>query len=460
LIILSAIITVISPVAGVILSLFIVLTMWSYVKPVYLFYIVFLMAPLQNLNLVYDSPLRIISERYPIIALPAIIALFVILLRKISIPQPAAPTRLLQPLFFVLLLIFAWTSISYLWTIDVYHGLNKIISLAIGIIFCLLTVSSINNKNEFERLFKILLPWGILLSLLLFISNRIEFENIKAEITQDIFLGINIITSDQRPGGFAPPQKAGNYLGFLFFIGIAIYPKVNKFAKFILFLIGLVFISSILSTGSKGAIGGFILAVLFFMFAYPQLRKRLIFTNSLFFSSVAAIFVINAIAFHLTRLTQSSKQATLSLSLRIEFWETGMEMLANRWIGAGVGGFAQLVDPWPGAHSFYFSILFDLGIIGIILFFIFIVMILYRLIKAMQNVADEDIRRYLYCIVSGLLLFLIHGIVDITFELPYFWIIISTALAIIKISEMEHRNKVPLDEKQLLYFHKLDTASR
>ena len=433
----GAIISFLSPIKGMVFYLLIAVAIWVYVKPLLGFYLVFLMSPLENVGFLYNSPLRTIPERYPAIIFPVILTVAVLLLRKAVEGNPK-DSRPFSNTMVLLLLIFGWAVISYLWTIDTYHGINAIYNLGLGLAVYFLTLSFIKDKETLEKMFKILAFWGFILAITLFLSNKVDIKNdqlFSTELSKDLIFRINIATNERRPGGFTMPQRASNVLGFFFFMGIALYPKVRRHIKILLFLLGLFFIMDILSTNSKGGIGAFLLGMLSFIFFYPGVRKKAISLTSLFLFCVVSIFIFNLIVFHSDRLISSAEQSELSLSYRLGFWKEGFDMMSNRWIGAGAGGFDSIVDPWPGAHSFYFSILFDLGIIGFAMFLIFITYILYRLRKSIINTVDEDMKLYLYCMVGALMVFLVHGLVEMDYQMPYFWMLIGTVMAVINISD-------------------------
>lgn len=435
LILLSGLITALSPTIGLICFIVVITTICFYINSTFGFFVVYLLATLSNCNLVYDSPVRIVDERYPLIIFPVLVLSVIVVLKKISIRRVEDTTKL-SGINCLLFFLMAWTMISCLWTMDAYHGINIIYNLSIGLAVYFLIIHFLTDKARLEQAFKFLIAWGVLLGVMLFISNKYDIErDFQYELMRNFSIEFNIVLYGIRPGGFAPPQIAGTILSFIFFAGIALYPKVNRPVKFLFALIGIFFISDILSTGSKGSAGAFMFGVLTFLLAYPGLREKCFITIPMFLASVVLTLIFNMTVFGADRLVQGSQQATLSISHRFTFWETGLTMLTERPAGAGVGGFAKLVDPWPGAHSYYFSVLFDLGISGLLIFALFIACMLFRLRKTILYTRNQDLRRYLYCMASILIVFLIHGIVDIAYDLLFVWMLFGTVVAVINIAE-------------------------
>ena len=115
-------------------------------------------------------------------------------------------------------------------------------------------------------------------------------------------------------------------------------------------------------------------------------------------------------------------------------------MMSNRWIGACVGGFAKVVDPVPHAHSFYFSILFDLGIIGLLLFSIFILWRIIDVIKTMAVSHDKFLQGALYCLIGALVAYFINGIVDMEYTDIHFWMFLGIIGALVNVIKRQQLN--------------------
>ena len=134
------------------------------------------------------------------------------------------------------------------------------------------------------------------------------------------------------------------------------------------------------------------------------------------------------------RSIASASVSSISFNTRLEFWRKGLEYLWDtNGFGCGIGGFAKLVDPWPAAHSIYFSALFDLGVIGFLLLsWLFIKLVLF-MVRSLRTCTDEEIRFTAKCLMAYLIIVLVHGLVD--FDYVYFpaWVVVSLLVATLHI---------------------------
>lgn len=390
-------------------------------------------------NVVFETPYRTIWERYPIVFVPVIICLAAILLRTVVHPEKSShDSPPFSGINAVLCLFLLWCGVSFMWTLDPYHGINRCFNLTIGLFIFFLCIHILRSRRDIERLCFVLAPWSIVMAAATFVSNKFDWTRVQFDITRSLYLEFHINTNGNRPGGLAPPQIAGTFLALAFFMTVfALWPRVKARYRPLLVLLGIFLISNILATGSKGAAGAFLLAGMGFLVCYPPIRRKFYLTVPGFMASVVMILLLNALFLGSDRLTKGSNVQALSISYRLTFWETGFEMLWQRWFGAGAGGFAHLVNPWPGAHSMYFAVLFDLGLVGAILFGLVGIAFALRLAYEMWAAVNPDTRRYLYCIAFALLSLSIHATVDIAYDLGLVWLILGVAAALINISRTE-----------------------
>ena len=127
------------------------------------------------------------------------------------------------------------------------------------------------------------------------------------------------------------------------------------------------------------------------------------------------------------------------LESRLEWWGVGFRNLVDSWgFGAGTGGFPKLVDPVPGAHSVYFGVLFDFGIIGFILFFSFLSFIVFKTLSYMKNIDDPELKFTLYCLFGALVTVSLHSLVDLDYTYPLLWFILGLQILVVKIAYHEN----------------------
>ncbi len=417
----------------------------SFIWPMTGFLLVYGAAMLMNINIVNDSPIRILSERYPIF-LPLPLLLLPVIMGRLLVRHPPDQIARLEPIDALPLFFLFWTLSSYGWTMDVYHGMNMGLNLLLGVGVYFLILHYVKNRRGLEITLVFTLFWGIALALMLVFSNKIDtsiFQTLHIQLAPDWSFEPGLIIYGTRAGGFAPPQIAGTITTFIFMIGCALWPRFRWKGKILLALMAPFLISNILATGSKGAAGAFIIAFMVFLTVYPGLKVRRALLILAFLISLVCILIFNVIVFEADRLTAGADLNELSITFRLEFWQAGFALLEQRWIGAGVGGFAHLVDPWPGAHNYYLSILFDTGLVGFVLLLGFILSMAIALIRTITVTSDKDLRRYLFCLGAALLAFFIHATVDFSYDSSFVWLLYGTTMAAIRIARRDEQTANP-----------------
>lgn len=415
--------TVISPISGCIVSALIACQLLFFARPILGFYVVFLMSFLQNINLVFQSPLRIITERYPLVFIP-VLMMIVVSFAKIVNEQRYINNKSTDSSNALLLFFLFWTSISTVWTLDPYHAINTVFKLLLGLTIYFMVRYFIADKAELEKCFNIIIYWSLFLISLLLLSKLATTGIIQYQLLNNLSIDIELILSwGTRAGGFAPPHMASDVLILVIFIGVALYPGAKNIKKIFLYFLGLFILFAMIQTGTRSTAMALIISMTFFLITYSNVRKYIFLSIPLFYISFIVVIIFNAVAFKADRLVTSTGQSSLSMVTRFEIWDVGFEMLKTRILGAGAGGFARLVDPWPGAHGYYFCALFDLGVVGLGLIMTFLVYLSYRIVLAIFYTHDEDMKRYLYCLGSFMIVFYIHGIINLRYDNIFLWTI-------------------------------------
>ncbi|AHF05630.1 hypothetical protein MARPU_14470 [Marichromatium purpuratum 984] len=425
------------------LALGLVALLWFYAAslrwPLIGFLVIYGAALLMNVNLSTDSPLRALGERYPLALGLAPLLLPLLTARVLARRAPGAPPRL-AALDTLPLLLLLWMLASYGWSLDPLHGSSMGLNLILGVGLYFLIQLYVDDRRALTLTLGFTVAWGLVLALMLVLSNKIDTSPLRAlqvQLGPDWRFEPSLILYGTRAGGFAPPQIAGTVTTFVFMAGCALWPECGWRARLVLALSAPWLISNLLATGSKGAAGAFVIALAAFIALYPGLRGRRLLAGLAFLAALVAIMVFNVMVLRADRLASGTGVNELSITFRLEFWETGLRLLGERWIGAGLGGFAHLVDPWPGAHNYYFSVLFDAGPVGILLLLGFVLGIVLALARALREIRDPRLRRYLYCLAAALLAFLIHATVDFSYDSAFSWILYGLVVATVRIARRD-----------------------
>ncbi|CAK8716586.1 hypothetical protein KKHLCK_05715 [Candidatus Electrothrix laxa] len=438
-------ITVLMPTLGILLFCLCAFITFCWFYPLYSFALVSFLAFLNNINIVYDAPIRVVTERYTIVTLPIIIILTIVVIKIVSnnkrffvhrpydskdgVNRSASPVSSYD---YLIILFCLWSAVTMLWTQDIYHGWNSLFSLTLGCILYFLALYFLTDRKSLEVFFKVIFLGGLLLVVLFTLSNKIDFTPYVLKLGKNLTLECGLVTYEQRPGGFAPPQLAANMFVFILFSGYCLWASANKALKYSLIGLSVVFCSAIFASGSKAASGSFLIGVLSLIAIYPPLRKRFVWVTPLTLAALLGTLLFNSLVLGSDRMTQGGDMNSASLSYRLEFWEVGFAQLREYAFGIGIGGFARLVDPWPGAHSLYFGVLFEEGGVGWLILFLYLMLLLTEIIS-FRNISIDPVHQlYGSCILSYWIVFFIHGTVDIAYFLPHIWLFLGATSAIIK----------------------------
>ena len=379
----------------------------------------------ENINL-YTISLFVILSILPLfdggfdtyIPIYILLIIFIVFFIKNNIDKNLINTDFNSPLLWYFLYLL-WCGLSFIWSIYYMRTMIELIELILyGSVFYM--TLQLDEENNFKVISVVLLI-GTLIALL--------------GILEYIFIANRRITST-----FTNPNPFATYLLilFLFSWGLALSTdkKATRVSAFI-FLLGL------LLSGSRA---GFLSTIIALPMIYigskgRELVEKLIKTLILL---IFALITTNIIIF-IAPLIQDKmgvsmadflirKDSLLGSSFvgRLEFWRVAFDLFKNRTLtGYGLGTYFSAYyleyggNQWYSrfAHNHYLQILSETGIIGLILFFIFLVVSF----KAIYNkFKSKDYSIYLPGATAAILGFLIHIGAEFSFNFPgvtviFFW---------------------------------------
>ncbi|MBT4277158.1 O-antigen ligase family protein [Candidatus Falkowbacteria bacterium] len=214
-------------------------------------------------------------------------------------------------------------------------------------------------------------------------------------------LGVSVIQTEERRwlrsyGGQAHPNILGGYLVIALFFAINLYLKVNKkeeqnkkdlYTRLFLLVSLIILFSGLLTTFSRSAwlvFGmGFIFFIIFNFRKNIQALSKILFL----FLIITSFFIFNFKEIFLPRFTINNRLEIQSIEERIDYTTQAKNLIKDNQIkGFGVGNYTianynKLKKDMPAwyfqpVHNTYLLILTELGIIGLILFLSFIIMLL------------------------------------------------------------------------------------
>jgi O-antigen ligase len=306
--------------------------------------------------------------------------------------------KLITTLMPLLILLIIWAAISLSWAMNVNAATTRLLSILqlVGLFLIL-----INEVNTQERFWKVLFAFSISCYILCFLG---------------ILRAINL------PGGTLLTLAEGQGpKGYSYFVGIGLLFSVVLFIlgprKYKIFAALGFFLSlfPLFAIGQRGS--PFALALAFFsiLFVARKRRARILIFGILFviliivgFYAVTNLGWIDV--FIVDRWSVESVVETRGSS-RLDIWEAGFEIfLQNTVFGVGLNNFpyahALHAGRFKGSHNDLLLILVELGLVGFIIYSVFITKATIKLIHVfLRNLRAQEY--LLLTLVLGFLIFTI-----------------------------------------------------
>jgi O-antigen ligase len=213
-----------------------------------------------------------------------------------------------------------------------------------------------------------------------------------------------------------------SYAAFFLCLGCAytasnIYFKKRRVLNIVLFLI---FYFSIILTGKRSFVliipATLFLLFLMSLFKKPTSGKLLVIISLVFFSVFAVPFLFDKVVSILTKGT-----GEIQLSSRESIWNLALSSFFNNPLfGSGINTFDSIFNSsgirdsyysFAGAHNSYLQILSEIGIVGFLLYFGFLLFAVTDVCKKIykSNNVNIESKRYLVSILISLLFILLYG---------------------------------------------------
>ena len=227
-----------------------------------------------------------------------------------------------------------------------------------------------------------------------------------------LFNQIFITMSGQPPSTMGNPILLAIYLLLIFFPTLSFTIKEkNKNIKIFYIASLVIFLFTILITGTRAAYFGIIIGVLYFLFFYPKKIKYLKIAIGLSLTFLFLFVIYANSGLQLPKLLQNRiiQQTVSQLSVkralndeRYRAWQTvSKEILDRPILGWGpenlAVGFDKFYDPtvtqtpwWDKAHNVFFQIGAEAGILGILTYIILFIFLFWQLQNTKKKSSDEN----------------------------------------------------------------------
>ena len=315
--------------------------------------------------------------------------------------------------------------ISVAFSVNPLNSFKELYKYLSGLL--LFTIASSLSYKDAERVVKAVIFSGCLVCLLAVYQYFISFQNLSiylAQIKNPTHLMQAYILNKRVFFPFITPNTLASYL-------IMIISLVLPFKNNIWF-ISLFFITLIFTKSLGGFISILLVLGLYFYFSERVTKQKIFLLLGVYFSLI--------IIFFLRAGSQEYAQPILSTSNRLQYWQDTLALIkSSPLLGAGLGNFN--IAGVLYAHNTYLQIWAEMGFLGIIswLWLVILALVkgtrLYRnYMAAYKSVKIPGYPDYMFPgLISAVVVFLIHNIIDFSFFLPevslIWWLIFGLLFA-------------------------------
>ncbi len=328
-----------------------------------------------------------------------------------------------------LFVLFIFGSSSFIWSINFDFTFNKWL-LWLTALFSFILALNLSNSNE--SLIK--LSWCLILS-----AGTISIIGILQYLFDPFTLTQVAIPGSTFGNKNFATQVLVLILPIAFFLMMS--KKVDKLKIWVLTSnISLIFVFIFYSSSRAAWVVTFfeiLLIVLYFILNRTKVTKWSLWNsnkrNATIFASLLTLFLLNLSADGFTNFTNISldridsiaESALNSSSLRYQIWEVALNMVSSSpIIGTGLGSFSQnlgnegystwLINNTFKAHNDFLELAVELGLIGVSIFILVIISIIYSIFHILDKNTGE-IHFFYYLIFVAL----IGSFINLQFSSPY-----------------------------------------
>lgn len=312
----------------------------------------------------------------------------------------------------LLLFIFA-LFVSVIFSFEKLKSLLMLHRYLIGLMAFVVGIS-LSKEEKFKIIYAVILTGVIIGSLAIyqyFFGFQYIIDYINKQGIAD-FISIDYLSQKRVFFPFVTPNALAGYL-------IMILPLVlilkEKSKWLMLFIISL----ALLFTKSFGAFFSLFVGGGLYLCLKKDMTKKE-------FTWLAIIEFIAVVIFILRQVTAKTQfLPTFSFARRLSYWQDALRIiLAFPLVGLGIGNFNLPLSRY--AHNIFLQIWAEMGILGLVSFTWLIVEVIK---SALKNMATSNNKNYIPLLLTAIIIFLIHNLLDFTFFLPeiatIWWLILG-----------------------------------
>lgn len=345
-------------------------------------------------------------------------------------------------LYFIVIVLNTFTSVN------VGGSLRDLGLHMAGMSFVFALVNSIRSKEDLNGLISLLMLSALCVAaigvLQFFTGVQMRAEWLDVENNPDIAARVYSV--------FLNPNILAEYLVLLTPVAVGLTWYTKRLKKKLLFTAATgVLLICLVMTMSRGGWVGICFAALAFVL---MVDVRLILLGIPL--GVAGLFFLPAKI--LERLLSIGSTVDSSNAYRLKIWEITLRVIHDHFIGGvgfGYAPFKQTFEtyirtmPIFHAHNTYLEIFAEMGIIGFVVFFIFLLTMLKHPILTLVRGEDKYYRYVAAGVISGIVGLFAHGLFEHVIYIPRiiftFWIMVGLLLTMMRLRKREinaHKGEV------------------
>jgi len=438
---LAALLTIISPLLTICITLVVIITLLLIAKPEYSLYL-FALSVIPSVILSFKF-LGAITLRGSYLVVIILIVSWII--ARLTERRPPYPKTACDH---ALLLLGIWALLSLFWSHDRLTGYEDMTKLFLDIAAVFLMVALVREKRILKLVLGLFLFTGVIDAILALYYPYNSFYLDTMWKYSEYFIIVfkfwpkNAYIPGGRCMGFFTAHGTAVTLSISVAFGMMFFLVTNSIKKrLVLLFIVLLLFSALIGTLTKSVIAGVMCGIVYVSLHLKPLKQRL-------FTTMFLILMLIAVSFILTRL-QDIQRAASAVSKSVQLYEDESESLANRiitaeigikklWdtggLGTGVGGLLQYT-PYRHMNGSHPAILFELGFVGLALWFWLLIGAYHLFVTTMRKCKNEYFRRMLLIYLGGYVSILISWFVTFSYADIYVWFYLGVGLVLVRLAQ-------------------------
>lgn len=370
-----------------------------------------------------------------------------------------------NPFKFPLLIFLFYASLTAFYGMFMAHSLISLFILLMNILMFSLVVGVVEDERMHRKLMWCFLISGAAhgITVIGFYFLRQHFSYL---LHYDIVKGISFIIELQggyqafetpmprRGSTFTYPHETAMIMNIIFAIAIGLFitEKSRRRKALILAIIPILIAVNLLAM-SRAGVGSMLIMVFFMAFAIERLRRHFIAITSAFLIVMGSIFFAETMIQNWALNTSITPRILVeglkfeeggqNLSpARARLWKSSYaEFKHKKLTGVGIGNLTYILKI-PHAHSIYFSVLFDFGLIGFAILAAMMLILLKRFWDFFMHYGQDTYSKIMTISMAGALIAIgVHGFVDFEYNRLIIWLVIAATIVTLNLAKRDYLSK-------------------